>query len=103
MKSWIMKAVASAALKNAISYAYKASLLIHAALQGVLDDGNVSDQHRANLTLVITAVVSIRDFLSKLVVLFGVSSGTIAALPAFPLGNALNDAITGLNNATESL
>lgn len=103
MKTWIVKAFAPIALKKAIGYAYKLTLLIHAALQGILDDGNITDAHRANLNMVISAIAAIRDFTGKLITVFGVSSGTMAALPAFPLNTALSDSINRLNEAAEAL
>lgn len=103
MKAFILRAVASIALKNAIAYAYKVSILVLAALRGVLDGGNVSDQHRAALESIVTAVTAVRDFLGKLTVLFGVSSILLQSNTYLPALTLLNDVVQRLNKTTEEL
>jgi hypothetical protein len=103
MKAFLFKTLASIALKNSIAYAYKVSILVLAALRGVLDGGNVSDQHRLTLESVLKAVTAVRDFLVKLTVLFGVSSLLLQSNAYLPALTSLNDAVERLNKTTEEL
>jgi len=95
--------LASVALKNGIGYAYRVSILVLAALRGVLEAGNVSEQHKATIESIITAVAAVRDFLGKLTVIFGVPPMALQSNVYLPALTSLNDVVDRLNKTTEKI
>lgn len=102
MKSWILRTVASVALKNAIAYAFAVAVLTVDALRGVLEGDNLSEDHRQKLAAVLKAVISVRDFLGRMKELFGAPVLPVA-YGSRAVNAKLEDAVTNLNRLTEEL
>ena len=102
MKSWLLQLLASAALKQAVAQAFAVAVLIADALRGILEGGNLSAESRFRLDAVLKAVVSVRDFLARLKVLFGVPE-VVEGLGAGGSANRLQEAATKLRQITEGL
>lgn len=102
MKTWLLKLVASVAIKNAISYAYAVAVLTVDALRGILDGDNLSDDQRDKILAVLKAVTSVRDFIGKLKELFG--APVVPGLSASrALSSKLDDAVNQLNRLTNTI
>lgn len=99
MKSWLIKTLASAALKNAIAYAAASAGLAVAAVKGVLEKGYLDDQARVKITSVLKALMAIEDFLIKVRTLFGVPAAPLSYTSAIQL----DDFADRLNHAAGQL
>jgi hypothetical protein len=101
MKTWLLKAFASAALKTAVASAAAIVVIVVDALNGIVNGGNISDEYRNRLATVISAMVSVRDFLARLRDLLGVAP--IPLESSVMMSAQLTDAARRLREATESL
>ncbi|HMO51904.1 MAG TPA: hypothetical protein PKE26_11025 [Kiritimatiellia bacterium] len=97
MKTWILRAVASLALKNALSYAHTVAVLTVDALHGVLDAGNLPPEHRIKIEAAIQAVSSVRDFLGRMKEIFGAPVMPVAYGTHGDINAKLQDAVKNLN------
>lgn len=102
MKGLLLKLVAGQGLRMGLSYSYEAVVAVIAALRGVLEHAQVSDDARKKITTVITGLSAVRDFLAKVMLLvgaptvglFGSSEGTLANI---------DDAAAKLRRITDTL
>lgn len=69
--NWILKIVASQGLKLGVAYALQIINGVIASMRGVLDYGNVSDDARAKISAVMSALAAVSDFLAKVANLIG--------------------------------
>jgi hypothetical protein len=69
--NWILKLVASAAIKSGISTTHAILLIAINAIVGVLMGGNISDDYRARLEAVKKALQAVMDFVARLAELMG--------------------------------
>lgn len=99
MKTWLIKTLASAALKNAIAYAAVAASLAGDALQGVLDSGYLDDRARLRITTVLKVLISIEGFLIKFRTLLGAEIVPLSSTSSI----VLDDIADRLSRATERL
>jgi hypothetical protein len=76
MKSIIFRLVAPHAIKKGLHYAAQISTMIVDALRGILQGDGLTETQRGHIAIVLTAAVSIRDFLIRLSALFGSSHAT---------------------------
>ena len=72
MKGLLLKLVLSKSIKLGINYSYEATVAVIAALRGVLQYGEISDENRRRIGTVITALDAVREFLGKVTVIIGV-------------------------------
>lgn len=103
MKSWLLTLIASKSIKNAIAYAYKVCVLTAEALRGVQTSDQLSEEHRELLGAVLRGVLSLQDFLARLVVIFGVVLDSDGHATLATLGMKLDDATDQLNRLTGEL
>lgn len=101
MKEWLLKVLASAALKAAIAYSYSITVLVVDALNGVISGGNLADSYKESLTTAVRAVESVRDFLGKLKEMLGIEDVVLKA--GAPLSANLDDIVGKLNKITDSI
>jgi hypothetical protein len=96
--NWMLKIVASQAVKLGVSYALRIIIVTIAALRGVSNDGNINDEARGSITNVIKVLVSVRDFVSRLAEIIGAPM-----LPQVALDDAAMDAADKLARITDGL
>lgn len=99
----LLSLIASKSIKHAIGYAYKVAVLALEALKAIQTSDHLSDDHRARLGAVLRALVSIRDFLAKMVILFGVDLAATGLSSLAAMGNSLDAATDKLNRLTGDL
>jgi len=97
--NWMLKIVASQAIKLGVSYALRIIIVTIAALRGVLNDGNINDEARGSITNVVKVLVSVRDFVSRLAEIIGapmLPPATLADLDVICDADKLNKITDGL-------
>ena len=77
--SWILRILASPALRSGIVVALRVLAIAEDALRGVLSNDQISDAARKNIESAVSAVTAVREFLMKVGNLFGVSSHDVVA------------------------
>ena len=77
--SWILRILASPALRSGIVVALRVLAIAEDALRGVLSNDQISDAARKNIEGAVSAVTAVREFLMKVGNLFGVSSHDVVA------------------------
>lgn len=97
--NWMIRLVASAALKQAVAVAYDVLGVAANAINGVLQGDSISDSARMRLTIVLRAIVVLRDFIGKLADIMGVSLLHVTVSGV----QELEDALDKLQRITKSL
>ena len=98
MKTLLLKFVLGSSFRMGLSYTHQAIVAILAALRGVLDHGNISDDARSKIHVVIDALNAVKDFLVKVMALVGA-----AKLSTSSIGPELEDVSQKLRRITEGL
>lgn len=101
MKEWLLKVLATAALKSAIAYSHSVVVLVVDALSGILSGGNINSGYVSTIESVLAAAQAVRDFLEKLKSLFGVEE--TAELSGADPRAVLAAATDKLNGFTKSI
>lgn len=99
--NWLLKIIASQSLKMGIAFALETIGAVVAALRGVLDYGQVSDDVRRKIGVVLAALTTVRDFLVKVSVLIGAPVGVVPA--TLEVDRKLEEAMSRLRQVTDSL
>jgi predicted RNA binding protein with dsRBD fold (UPF0201 family) len=96
MKGLLLKFIAGQSLRLGLAYALQAVSGSIAALRGVLEHGNISDEARGRIEIILEALSAIRDFLSKAASLIGSPSLSQSS-------SALEEAARKLRTITEGM
>ena len=99
--NWLMKIVASQGMKLGVAYALQVVAGVLAALRGVLDYGQVSDDVRRKIGVVLAALTTVRDFLLKVSVLIGAPVGVVPS--TLDVDRKLEEAMSRLRQVTDAL
>ena len=91
MKSWLIKLLASEALKLGVAYAHRAIVLATDAINGVISSGNINEDLQQRLIQVARALVAVGKLVARLAAYIGAPNV------------ALSSATEKLDEATDKL
>ena len=77
--NWMLRLIASPALKSGVAIALRVLVITQNALRGVLANDSISDAARKNIETALQAISAVYDFIFKLANLFGIAAYDVVA------------------------